>query len=65
MILSAAFSAAAAGKYSPGLKDITYFQTPELEITCDETVAFQADGELSGRTPVKFRKAPFPLQVIA
>ncbi len=57
--------AAAKGRYSPKLRDITYFQTAELEITCAETVPFQADGELSGESPVKFRKAPFPLRVIA
>jgi YegS/Rv2252/BmrU family lipid kinase len=57
--------AAAAGRYSPALRDIVYFQTPELDITCAETVPFQADGELSGETPVKFRQAPFPLRVIA
>ncbi len=57
--------AAAAGRYSTRLRDITYFQTPELDITCAETVPFQADGELSGHSPVKFRLAPFPLRVLA
>jgi len=57
--------AAAAGKYSTRLRDITYFQTPELDITGPETVPLQADGELCGRIPVSFRKAPFPLRVIA
>ncbi|HEX2749501.1 MAG TPA: diacylglycerol kinase family protein [Verrucomicrobiales bacterium] len=57
--------AAASGRYSPRLRDITYFQTPELDITCAETVPFQADGELSGNSPVKFRLAPFPLRVLA
>jgi len=57
--------AAAAGRYAPRLRDITYFQTPELDVTCDEPVSVQADGEVSGQTPVKFRKAAFPLRVIA
>ena len=57
--------AAAAGRYSPQLRDITYFQTAELDIHCAESVPVQADGELSGQTPVRFRRAPFPLRVIA
>lgn len=57
--------AAAAGRYSPKHRDLTYFQTAELEITCDESIPFQADGELTGTAPVKFRKASFPLTVIA
>jgi diacylglycerol kinase (ATP) len=56
---------AAAGKYSPNHREITYFQTRELDITCAETVPVQADGELCGTTPVKFRQAPFPLRVVA
>jgi YegS/Rv2252/BmrU family lipid kinase len=57
--------AAAAGRYSPRLRDITYFQTPELDIACEQAVPFQADGDLSGQTPVKVRLAPFPLRVIS
>jgi YegS/Rv2252/BmrU family lipid kinase len=57
--------AATAGRYSPRSRDIVYFQTAEFEVTCPEAVPFQADGELSGETPVRFRKAPFPLRVIA
>lgn len=58
--------AAAAGAYSPRLRDITYFQTAELEVSCTaEAVPFQADGEVCGRTPVRFSRAAFPLQVIA
>lgn len=57
--------AAAAGRYSTRLRDITYFQTAELEITGPENVPLQADGELCGQIPAKFRRAPFPLRVIA
>ncbi len=56
---------AATGKYSPKHREITYFQTHELDITCDESVPVQVDGELCGTTPVKFRQAPFPLKVVA
>ena len=56
--------AAAAGHYSPRHRDITYFQTAELDVTCDEPIPFQADGELTGVSPVKFRQAAFPLTVI-
>ena len=37
----------------------------ELDITGPDNVPLQADGELCGLTPAKFRRAPFPLQVIA
>jgi diacylglycerol kinase (ATP) len=56
---------AAAGKYAAGHREITYFQTRELDITCAETVPVQVDGELCGETPVLFRPAPFPLRVVA
>lgn len=57
--------AAAAGTYSSRYRDITYFQTAELDISGSENVPLQADGELCGRTPARIRKAPFLLRVIA
>ncbi len=57
--------AATAGRYSAGMQGITYFQTTELDVTSAESVPIQADGELCGTTPVNFRRAPFPLRVIA
>ena len=57
--------AATAGRYSPRMPGITYFQTQELDITGPDNVPLQADGELCGLTPAKFRRAPFPLKVIA
>ena len=57
--------AAASGHYPEHLREITYFQTTELEVTCAESVPVQADGDVCGRTPVRFCQAPFPLRVIA
>ncbi len=57
--------AATAGRYSPRMQGITYFQTTELDVTGAESVPIQADGELCGTTPARFRRAPFPLRVIS
>lgn len=57
--------AAVAGRYAPQTPGITYFQAAELDITGPDRAPLQADGELCGTTPAKFRRAPFPLKVIA
>jgi YegS/Rv2252/BmrU family lipid kinase len=40
------------------------FQTPELTISAEGHVPFEADGELSGSVPVHIRHAGFPLRVL-
>ena len=40
------------------------FQTPELTISAEGNVPFEADGELSGSVPVHIRHAGFPLRVL-
>jgi YegS/Rv2252/BmrU family lipid kinase len=57
--------AAAAGRYPAWLREISYFQSPELDVSSDEPAPVQADGDVAGQTPVRFRLAPFPLRVIA
>ena len=46
-------------------EDIDYLQLSEFTVTADKQTAAEVDGELSGTTPVRFRKAPFPLRVAA
>lgn len=46
-------------------EDIDYLQLCEFTVKADNTTALEVDGELSGCTPVVFRKAPFPLRVAA
>ncbi|MDB6138092.1 MAG: lcb5 [Verrucomicrobiaceae bacterium] len=46
-------------------EDIDYLQLREFTVTADRQTALEVDGELSGCTPVTFRKAPFPLRVAA
>lgn len=46
-------------------EDIDYLQLSEFTVTADKQTAAEVDGELSGTTPVTFRKAPFPLRVAA
>jgi diacylglycerol kinase (ATP) len=48
-----------------GSEDLDYLQLAEFTITADSPVAVELDGELSGGTPVHFRKAAFPLWVAA
>jgi diacylglycerol kinase (ATP) len=57
--------AAMRARYSPQQRGLTYFQTASLEVTAPAPVPVQADGDLCGQTPVRFRQAPFPLRVIA
>ncbi len=47
------------------VEDIDYLQLSEFTVTADKETATEVDGELSGTTPVTFRKAPFPLRVAA
>ena len=46
-------------------EDIDYLQFREFIVTANKETALEVDGELSGSTPVRFRKAPFPLRVAA
>ena len=46
-------------------EDIDYLQLDEFTVVSEATTALQVDGELSGHTPVTFRKAPFPLRIAA
>ncbi|MDB6119406.1 MAG: lcb5 [Verrucomicrobiaceae bacterium] len=46
-------------------EDIDYLQLREFTVQADRLTALEVDGELSGCTPVSFRKAPFPLRVAA
>lgn len=46
-------------------EDIDYLQLREFTVKADKPTALEVDGEVSGGTPVTFRKAPFPLRVAA
>jgi YegS/Rv2252/BmrU family lipid kinase len=46
-------------------EDIDYLQLDEFTVVSEATTALQVDGELSGHTPVTFKKAPFPLRIAA
>ena len=46
-------------------EDIDYLQLSRFTVTSDCDIAFELDGELAGRAPVTFSKAPFPLRVAA
>jgi diacylglycerol kinase (ATP) len=46
-------------------EDLDYLQLDEFTITCKEGTSVELDGEVSGATPVAFRKAPFRLRVAA
>jgi len=57
--------AAMRRRYPANTPGLSYFQTAELTVSSAAPVPIQADGDLCGSTPVKFRQAPFPLRVIA
>ena len=46
-------------------EDIDYLQLAEFNVVSEADTALQVDGELSGHTPVTFKKAPFPLRIAA
>ena len=52
-----------SGQFAPD-GDVLAFKASELEITADEPVPFEADGELSGATPLRIRLADFRLRVL-
>lgn len=47
------------------LKEVEYYRAKEIDITSDEPVLVQTDGELIGRTPMKFSVVPKALTVLA
>ncbi|MBQ6704077.1 MAG: diacylglycerol kinase family lipid kinase [Clostridia bacterium] len=47
-----------------GLKEVEYFRTDHLEVTCPEHSLINYDGELSSDTPVTFRLLPGALNIL-
>ena len=46
-----------------GSESLDYLRVPAITIRSSTQVAVEVDGELSGATPVVFRRAYFPLKV--
>ncbi len=44
--------------------DVGYFQTPALEVECEDPVPIEVDGELSGTTPARIGIGPKRLEVL-
>ncbi|MDP3012853.1 MAG: hypothetical protein Q8M92_01335, partial [Candidatus Subteraquimicrobiales bacterium] len=46
------------------MADVSYYRAGDIEITSEEPVLVQADGDVIGQTPMEFKAAPRALDVL-